>query len=229
MPIRLLAPMRCTVSRSVGGSDVIDEPDLVTRLRAGDEAAFGTLVDTYYQSMLHVARGYVASKEAAEDVVQETFLGVITGLERFEERASLKTWMFRILVNRAQTRGVREGRMRPFSSIAEGPDEPAVDPDRFAKEGRWAGFWTAPPSAEHLPEASVLATEMGAQLLAAIEQLPPAQRAVLELRDVQGFAAEDVCELLQISSANQRVLLHRARSKTRAIVEGYVGGFGGSH
>jgi RNA polymerase sigma-70 factor (ECF subfamily) len=119
--------------------------------------------------------------------------------------------------------------MRPFSSLAEGSDEPAVDPDRFAKEGRWAGFWTAPPSAERLPEASVLASEMGTQLFAAIEQLPTAQRAVLELRDVQGFGADEVCELLEISSANQRVLLHRARSKARAIVEGYVGSAGGSH
>ena len=203
---------------------MIDEADLIDRLRAGDEAAFGTLVDTYYRSMLHVARGYVASTEAAEDVVQETFLGVITGLDRFEGRASVKTWMFRILVNRAQTRGAREGRTRPFSSFAEGGDEPAVDPDRFAKEGRWAGFWTAPPSAEQLPEASVLASEMGAQLLAAIGQLPAAQRAVLELRDVQGFDADEVCALLNISSANQRVLLHRARSRARSIVEAYVGG-----
>jgi RNA polymerase sigma-70 factor, ECF subfamily len=213
----------------VAPGDAPDDMDLVARLRAGDERAFATLVDQYYRSMLHVARGYVASKEAAEDVVQETFLGVITGIGRFEGRSSLKSWMFRILVNRARTRGEREGRVRPFSSLSAGPHEPAVDPDRFATDGRWAGFWSAPPSAKHLPEANVLAAEMGAQLHAAIESLPEAQRAVLELRDVLGFASHEVCELLEISETNQRVLLHRARSKVRAIIESYVIGPGGSH
>jgi RNA polymerase sigma-70 factor (ECF subfamily) len=205
---------------------VADDTDLVERLRAGDESAFAVLVDRYYASMLHVARGYVATREAAEDVVQETFLGVIKGIATFEGRSSLKTWMFRILVNRAQTRGEREGRTRPFSSLAEG-DEPAVDPDRFAKDGRWAGYWSAPPSTEELPEASVLATEMGSRLLAAIEGLPAAQRAVIELRDVLGFGSAEVCELLGVTEANQRVLLHRARSKARAALEAYVGGGGG--
>lgn len=200
----------------------LDEARLVERLKAGDEAAFGALVDRYYASLLHVARGYVATKESAEDVVQETFLGVITGIGRFEGRSSLKTWMFRILVNRAQTRGEREGRVRPFSSLGEGGDEPAVDPDRFEKSGRWAGSWASPPSTEHLPEARALADEMGTRLLAAIETLPPAQRAVLELRDVLGFGADEVCDLLAVTEANQRVLLHRARSKARTILEGYV-------
>jgi RNA polymerase sigma-70 factor (ECF subfamily) len=208
-------------------SITIDEADLVERLRSGDESAFAALVDEYYQSLLHVARGYVASKEAAEDVVQETFLGIITGISRFEGRSSLKTWMFRILVNRARTRGEREGRTRPFSSLADGADEPAVDPDRFAKDGRWAGHWTSPPSADPMPEAHVLADEFGDRLLAAMATLPEAQRAVLELRDVRGFGSQEVCELLEISEANQRVLLHRARSKTRALLEQYVAGAGG--
>lgn len=199
-----------------------NEAAFVERLRAGDDQAFASLVDRYYTSMLHVARGYVASKEAAEDVVQETFLGVITGIDRFEGRSSLKTWMFRILVNRAQTRGEREGRVRPFSSIGD-EATPAVDPDRFEKTGRWAGFWSSPPSAEELPEASVLATELGDRLLAAIATLPETQRSVLELRDVLGFSSYEVCELLAISEVNQRVLLHRARSKARAILEGFVG------
>lgn len=203
------------------------EAELVGRLRAGDESAFASLVDDYYQSMLHVARGYVASKEAAEDVVQETFLGVITGIATFEGRASLRTWMFRILVNRARTRGEREGRVRPFSSLVGGDDDPAVDPDRFEKSGRWAGFWSSPPSNEHLPEARALAAEMGDRLLAAIATLPETQRAVLELRDVLGFGSQEVCELLDISEANQRVLLHRARSKARAVLEGYLGAGGG--
>jgi RNA polymerase sigma-70 factor, ECF subfamily len=202
-----------------------DGDDLVERLRAGDEAAFGALVDRYYASMLRVARGYVATREAAEDVVQETFLGVVQGIGRFEGRSSLKTWMFRILVNRAQTRGEREGRSRPFSALV-GDDEPAVDPDRFAKEGRWAGYWATPPSSDPLPEASVLAAEMGDRLLDAIAGLPEAQRTVLELRDVLGFASDEVCTLLDITEANQRVLLHRARSKARAALEHYVAAAG---
>lgn len=201
-----------------------DDARLVAALRAGDEQAFGGLVDRYYGVMLRVARDHVATKEAAEDVVQETFLGVIQGIDRFEGRSSLRTWMFRILVNRARTRGEREGRTRPFSSFASGldDDEPAVDPDRFVPDGRWAGFWSTPPSAEHLPDAKVLAVELGDHLTQAIETLPPAQRTVLELRDVRGFSSAEVCELLDISEANQRVLLHRARSKTRAVLERYL-------
>jgi RNA polymerase sigma-70 factor (ECF subfamily) len=130
--------------------------------------------------------------------------------------------MFRILVNRAKTRGEREGRARPFSSLVAGPDEPAVDPDRFLSAGRWAGFWSAPPSAEDLPHASVLAAELGDRLADAVAALPPAQRTVLELRDVQGFSAAEVCDLLSLTEANQRVLLHRARSKARTLLEGYL-------
>lgn len=200
----------------------MDDQEFVSRLRSGDERAFAMLVDTYFQPMLHVARGYVSSTAAAEDVVQETFLGVVKGIGRFEGRSSLKTWMFRILVNQAMTRGAQEGRIRPFSSFADGPDEAAVDPDRFEKSGRWAGFWSSPPSAQPLPEASVLAAEMGDRLLEAIAALPETQRAVLELRDVLGFGSTEVCELLEISEANQRVLLHRARSKARAILESYL-------
>ena len=144
-------------------------------------------------------------------MVQETFLGVINGIDRFEERSSLRTWMFRILVNRAKTRGQRDGRTRPFSSLTDGleDDEAAVDPDRFLHDGRWAGFWSAPPSAEHVPDASVLASESSAADCAAVSALPPAQRTVLELRDVQGFSAAEVCELLDVSEVNQQVLLHR--------------------
>jgi RNA polymerase sigma-70 factor (ECF subfamily) len=208
---------------------VLDDSELVDRLRRGDEHAFATLLDQYYDSMLHVARGYVSSREAAEDVVQETFLGVIQGIASFEGRSSLRTWMFRILVNRAQTRGAREKRAVPFSSMAVGPDEPAVDPDRFAKDGRWAGFWTTPLSAEHLPEADVLTDELGDRLRAALDGLPAAQRAVLEMRDVLGFGSDEVCSLLNISDANQRVLLHRARSKARTMLESYVALPGGGH
>jgi len=198
-----------------------DDALLVAALRAGDEAAFALLVDRYYPVMLRVARQYVATREAAEDVVQETFLGIIQGIGRFEGRSSLKTWVFRILVNRAKTRGEREGRTRPFSAVTLGldHDEPAVDPARFASEGRWADYWSAPPAPDELPEASVLAAELGSELRGVIDTLPPAQRTVLELRDVQGLTAGEVCELLELSEVNQRVLLHRARSKARAVLE----------
>jgi RNA polymerase sigma-70 factor, ECF subfamily len=163
----------------------------------------------------------VSTKESAEDVVQETFLAVVRGIDRFEHRSSLKTWMFRILVNRARTKGERDGRTQPFSSLATGPDEPTVDPDRFVSTGRWAGYWSDPPT-DKLPEARALASELGAHLMAAIAVLPEAQRAVLELRDVIGFDAREVCELLDISESNQRVLLHRARNRARALLEPYV-------
>lgn len=200
-----------------------NEIALVAALRAGDEDAFALLVDRYYTTMLRVARSYVSSTEAAEDVVQETFLGVIRGIDRFEARSSLRTWMFRILVNRAQTKGERESRTKPFSSMmaGSGSGEPAVDPERFIAEGRWAGFWSAWPPDKMLPEANVLALEAGSLLTAAIDALPDVQRTVISLRDVQGLDSNEVCALLDISEGNQRVLLHRARSKVRASLEGY--------
>jgi RNA polymerase sigma-70 factor (ECF subfamily) len=200
---------------------IAQDAELVARLRARDEAAFTALVDHYYASLLHVARGYVATKEAAEDVVQETFVGVIRGIDTFEGRSSVKTWMFRILVNRAQTRGQRDGRIQPFSAVAAS-GEPTVDPDRFEKTGPWAGRWTSPPPVGDLPEASTLATEMGGRLVEAIASLPPVQRAVIELRDVQGFSSQEVCDLLDITEANQRVLLHRARARARTQLEDYL-------
>jgi RNA polymerase sigma-70 factor (ECF subfamily) len=198
-----------------------DESELLAALRGGDEQAFAGLIDRYHGSMMRVARSYVASREAAEDVVQETWLGVIKGLDAFEGRSSLKTWIFRILVNRARTRGQREARSQPFSAIGHGGDEPAVDPARFCETGRWAGFWSAPPT--HSPaEQQVIAAEAGQQCLAAIGQLPDSQRIVITLRDVQGLSASEVCDLLDISAANQRVLLHRARTKARAALERYL-------
>ena len=202
-----------------------DETEVLARLRAGDEAEFASLVDRYWGSMLHVARGFVATREAAEDVVQETFLAVVTGLDRFEGRSTVSTWMFRILVNRAKTRGEREGRIRPFSALAaDDPDGPTVDPDRFISGGRWAGHWQSPPPEVSLPEAGVLASEMGARLREAIAGLPEAQRTVVELRDVAGLDADEVCELLGITEGNQRVLLHRGRAKVRTAVEAYLAG-----
>jgi len=187
-------------------------------LRKGDEQAFASIIDRHHASMLRVARSYVATREAAEDVVQETWLGVINGIGRFEERSSLKTWIFRILVNRAKTRGERDARTRPFSSLGD-PNEPTVDPGRFHTQGRWAGFWSAPPTSHSVPEDHVVQAEVGRQLLAAIDQLPESHRIVITLRDIQGLSAPEVCELLDLSEANQRVLLHRARAKARATLE----------
>ena len=205
-------------STAVGGGDI------APRNPRDAQLDFGTRFIDSYRILWLIAAGIVQDRTAAEDVVQETFLGVIQGIDRFEQRSSLRTWMFRILVNRAKTRGEREGRARPFSSLSIGleQDEPAVDPDRFLADGRWAGFWSAPPSTEHLPDAGVLAAELGARLADAIAALPAAQRTVLELRDVQGLSATEVCELLELSEANQRVLLHRARSKARALLETYL-------
>jgi RNA polymerase sigma-70 factor (ECF subfamily) len=199
-----------------------DESELLAALRRGDEHAFAGLIDRHHASMLRVARSYVATREAAEDVVQETWLAVIRGLDSFERRSSLKTWIFRILVNLARTRGQRDARSRPFSAIASGGDEPAMDPARFYETGRWAGFWSAPPTLHSPAEQQVIAAEASRHILAAIGQLPDSQRNVITLRDVEGLSASEVCDLLDISEANQRVLLHRARAKARDALERYM-------
>jgi RNA polymerase sigma-70 factor (ECF subfamily) len=198
-----------------------DDTTLLAALRKGDELAFGSLIDRYHSSMARVARAYVPTKETAEDVVQETWLGVIQGLDGFEERSSLKTWIFRILVNRAKTRGERESRTRPFSSLdtEAGADDRAVDPNRFNEHGRFAGYWSAPPNARSVPEDAVVLAELGQQLLGVLDGLPATQRTVITLRDVHGLSSAEVCDLLGVSEGNQRVLLHRARSKARAALE----------
>ena len=191
---------------------------LLRALRAGDEQAFAALVDKYGPSLLRLAQLYVSSRAVAEEVVQETWLAVLTGIERFEGRSSLKTWLFRILTNKAKTRGQREGRILPFSSLAADGDEDqtAVAVERFARGGAWA----TPP--QGVPEERLLAGEARARVEEAIAALPPNQRAVITLRDVEGFPPEEVCELLGVSDGNQRVLLHRARSKVRGVLEEVV-------
>ena len=201
-----------------------NERELVEALRAGDESAFAALVDRYHPSLVRLARMYVREQSVAEEVAQETWLAVLNGIDRFEGRSSLKTWLFRILTNRAKTRGERERRSVPFSSIVDA-DEPAVDPDRFRSEGdQYPGGWKENPAPwEGDPEDRLLAGEARALILEEIEKLPPNQRAVITLRDIEGFGSEEVRNVLELSDTNQRVLLHRARAKVRRALEQYMG------
>lgn len=202
------------------------ELELVAALRRGDEAAFVQLVERYQHMMLRVAALYVHTPAAAEDVVQETWLGVLRSLDRFEGRSSLKTWIFRILTNRARSRGEREGRSIPFSVLAGGEDndEAAVEPERFLPPDheRWSGHWsTLPQSWEGLPEQQLLARETIDLIKATIHVLPHAQQMVITLRDVEGWTSDEVCAILGLSDGNQRVLLHRARARVRRALERY--------
>jgi RNA polymerase sigma-70 factor, ECF subfamily len=198
------------------------QTELVAALRARDEATFAALVAELGPSMLRVARMYVSTRAVAEEVVQETWLAVLTGIDRFEGRSSLKTWIFRILANRAKTRGEREGRTVPFSSVAgvdRDGDERAVEPERFLADGHWA----SPPSGwGDLPENRLEGRETLAVVQAAIEKLPEMQRAVITMRDVEGFSSDEVRNVLELSESNQRVLLHRARAKVRRALEAYL-------
>ena len=211
---------------SVQERTVQDEGDLLDRLRAGDERAFEALVARYYPTMLAVALHHVRTRAVAEEVVQEAWLGVLKGLDRFEGRSSLKTWVLRILVNTAKTRGVRESRTVPYSSLATEGEEPAVEPERFRGPGdTFPGHWRAYPGDWHrLPDEALTQGETLRVVLGAIEALPDAQRTVIALRDIQGCDSEEVCALLEVSEGNQRVLLHRARSKVRAALERHLDG-----
>jgi RNA polymerase sigma-70 factor, ECF subfamily len=202
----------------------LEDARIVAALRRGDERAFALLVDRYHASLVRLALGFVRDRAVAEEVAQETWLAVVKGIGRFEGRSSLKTWIFRILTNTAKTRGGREARTVPFSALA-GTDEdgePSVDPERFleASHPQWPGHWASPPASwRELPEERLGARETLACARDAIAMLPEAQARVISLRDVEGWSAEEVCEVLGISEVNQRVLLHRARSKVRAALE----------
>jgi RNA polymerase sigma-70 factor (ECF subfamily) len=203
-----------------------DEAQVLARLRAGDERAFEELVERHYATMLAVARTYVRTQASAEEVVQEAWLGVLRGLDRFEGRSSLKTWILRIVANIARTRGVRDARSIPFASLQrEGDDEPAVEPERFrgpgdAFPGHWNGY---PRDWRSLPEETLLRRETLEVAMQAIRDLPPSQERVVWLRDVEGWDAEDVCAALELTDGNQRVLLHRGRSRVRATLERHFG------
>jgi len=206
-------------------ADHTPEGELIEGLRRGDQAAFTWLVDTYSPSLKRLALAFVSLDAVAEEVVQETWLAVLTGIGRFEGRSSLKTWLFKILTNRAKTRAVREKRTVGFSELGpEDGDGPAVSPERFLPPDHpsFPGHWSSPPHPwSVVAEEAVLRRETMEVLRRGLENLPRSQRAVVMLRDVEGWPAHEVCAALELSEANQRVLLHRGRSRLRSILETY--------
>ena len=209
-----------------GRATSTDDLHLIAMLRAGDEEAFVSLIGRYNNTMLRLAMIYIPERAVAEEIVQETWMGVLQGLKRFEGRSSLKTWIFRILTNCARTRAQREGRSIPFSSLPDpevSGDEPAVDPDRFLpassnKPGAWASL---PSNWGEIPENRLLSQETYACIETAIGRLSPNQRTVITLHDIEGWGAEEIRGVLSISEANLRVLLHRARARVRRALEQY--------
>lgn len=201
-----------------------DDLLLVRRLLERDDAAFESLVERYHSALLRLARVFVGDRGVAEEVVQDTWIGVLNGLRSFEGRSSLKTWIFSILTHKAKTRGARERRSIPFSALVDSnaAGDGAVSPARFAPDGTW----TVAPARwdEYTPERLLLSHESRAQVEAALAELPPSQRAVVTLRDVEGLDAAHACHVLHISEINQRVLLHRGRSRLRAALERYLAG-----
>jgi RNA polymerase sigma-70 factor (ECF subfamily) len=198
------------------------DADLVAGLRTGAEATFAALLDAWSPGLLRTARGYVASPEAAEDVVQETWIAVIRGIHRFEGRSTLRTWVYRILVNIAKTHGVKESRTLPWSSLSADDTGPTVDPGRFqGPDEPYPGHWRRFPDAWPSPEAEVVWREARAMVDSVLADLPHRQRLVITLRDVDGYSSEEVCSILDITAANQRVLLHRARAAVRQRLEDY--------
>jgi RNA polymerase sigma-70 factor, ECF subfamily len=215
---------RTTPGGAGGTVERFDDPELLRRIRAGDRSAFTGLVRRHCGALLRLARVFV-HEAFVEEVVQDTWVAVLDGLDGFEGRASFKTWLYRILANRARTRATREARTVPFSALAATDDDaPALDPERF-DEG---GTWRDPPVgwSEETPERLALAAETRAVMEAAVAALPPGQRAVLVLRDEDGLETEEICNLLGLTATNQRVLLHRARTRVRQAIETHMRGRG---
>lgn len=210
-------------------SEPDDERELVAALQRGDERAFAALVDRHHGALVRVAMIWVRDRAVAEEVAQETWLGVLKGIERFEGRSSLKTWLFRILANRARTRAVREARSIPLSALGGAGDEdggePTVSPERFLDTGDGRpGPWAVPPESwARVPEEELLGRETRQVIEDAIATLPPRQQEVITLRDVEGLDSAEVAEHLGVSEGNQRVLLHRARAKVRTALEAHWG------
>jgi RNA polymerase sigma-70 factor, ECF subfamily len=206
-----------------GPAPPADESALVERLRAGDRAAFADLIDRHGGSLLRLARSFLKNEASAEEVVQDTWLASLDGLDGFQARSSLRTWLLAILANKARNRAVREARSVPWSALdPDGEDGPAMDPELFQADGHWKeapGHWT-----EENPERLAQGAETRSAIEAAIASLPRLQRSVITLRDVEGLEAEEICRLLAITLTNQRVLLHRARTRVRQALETHLTG-----
>jgi RNA polymerase sigma-70 factor (ECF subfamily) len=198
-----------------------DDAGLIEALRKGDEAAYRALLDRYTATLLRLASMYVSNTEVAADVVQETWIGVLQGIDRFEERSSLKTWICRILVNKAKTAAQREGRTITFADLGDDELAPAVDPGRFHDQGPDRGQWSIPPQEWDRPEERLLSKETRAVVERAIADLPTNQRLTITMRDIEDLSSAHTCSVLGISEGNQRVLLHRARTHVRAALEAY--------
>ncbi len=201
-----------------------DESEVIAALRARDESGVRQLVDEHTPALLRVARGYVPSREIAEEVVQETWIALVKGIDKFEGRSSLRTWLFAVLINIAKARGIRERRSddAEIAAFTGG----TVESSRFRPPGdRWAGHWKSgeqPAPFPETPEGSVLGRELADVARAELDKLPQRQRQVVTMRDMLGFDSNEVCELLEISAANQRVLLHRGRAAVRQALEAYL-------
>src|ERR671918_815045 len=205
----------------------LGESTLLTGLRRREEGAFEELISIYGSPLLRVAMIYTGSRAIAEEVVQETWLGVLRGLDRFEGRSSLRSWIVSILLNTARTRGKRERRMLPISFLSrrreEGGGGPTVDPDRFqGRRGELPGWWAVPPERWEEPDERLARDDARAVIVEAIRGLPSRQREVIAMRDLSGCSAEEACNMLGLSETNQRVLLHRARAKVRAALEEHL-------
>jgi RNA polymerase sigma-70 factor (ECF subfamily) len=211
---------------TAGPTLIASDEQVVAGLRAGDERTFRELFERTYPMMKRVARSYVGSDAVAEEIVQETWMAVVTGIERFQGRSALGTWIFSILTNQAKTHSARERRALPFSCVAsKDAGEPVVDPDRFQKDDdAWPGHWATPPRPWQKPERRLLSLETRQRLKDALAELPDRQRLIVGLRDIDGHSAEEVCDQLGLSQENQRVLLHRGRSRLRALLEEYLDG-----
>ena len=215
-------------SFSIGTAVTNAEQQLIARLRKSDERAFDELVNKHHGALIRMAMGYVADREVAEEVVQNTWIAVIEGLDRFEGRSSLRTWIFGIMIHKAKDRGVREKRHMTFSAFESFDDdgEEIIDPSRFRQSGEWVGHWAFPPQPwdDQTPEKLLASQQAVKAMNKAIEALPPTLKAVLILRDMEGVEAKEVCELLKITETNLYVRLHRARERVRQAVETYLEG-----
>jgi RNA polymerase sigma-70 factor (ECF subfamily) len=225
-PEERVATQQIAGSQSPGGVASAEDLRLVEALRSGNESAFVSLIDMYQSSLLRLAMIFIPSQAVAEEIVQETWMGVLHGLDRFEGRSSLKTWIYRILTNRAKTRAQREGRSVPFSSLPEFTSElheSGIEPERFqGPDQQSPGSWVSiPRSWEEIPEERILSQETMTRIQESIDTLPNGQREVITLRDIEGCTSDEACGLLGVSEANQRVLLHRARCKVRRALERY--------